>query len=168
MIYFGASPRNFPVLDPNNPIHTTPRDDDLFVLRASGAAELEALVNAEGQRQDEAPDVRALVGIQLGGSGQGSQFACTMLFTHSNAPGQPGDGMRFPSDDPADGPGIRCFFFKAETEEELTVQMDAAIARAEAFGAGTSGMEWRGFEISGGSFGGEHMGMLIAYRDVPV
>jgi hypothetical protein len=147
----------------NQPPHDDARSDDQVVIRASDPVVMESLVNTEGRRQ-AVEKGRNLVGIQVGGSGQGSQFSCLLLFSRDVSGGNAGDGLNFAQVD--SGPtGVECFFFKGETEEELTIQMDAAIARAEAFGAGTSGMEWRGMEISGGSFGGEHMGVLVAWRN---
>jgi hypothetical protein len=165
MIYFGTSPRDWATLDDGNTIHTSARGDDLVIVRASDPAVLEARVNEVGRAQANAPNARGLAGVQLGGSGQGGQYAVLMLFTKDTAPAEVGDLQLFTTDDAA--AGIEAFFFKAETEEELTVQMDEAIARADAFGGSSSTTEWKGFEVAGSSFGGEHMGMLIAYRSTP-
>jgi hypothetical protein len=163
MIYFGVSGRDFATLDDANTIHTSARNDDLVVVRASDPAVLEERVNEVGRTQ--AGLSRGLAGIQLGGSGQGGQYAALMLFSKDTAGAEVADLMLFTTDSGA--AGIEAFFFKAESEDELRVQMDAAIARADAFGGSSTTTEWKGFEIAGSSFGAEHMGMIIAYRSQP-
>jgi hypothetical protein len=164
MIYFNADAgvRSWPTQQPGQAAHSDARNDDQVVIRTDDPAVMESRVNAEGQRQAGLAQPRGLAGIQISGSGQGGQFVVFMLFTRDRAAGGAAEDMEFAVDD---GAGIRCFFFKGETEAELRKQMDQAIARADAFGGIDA--TWKGQEIAGSSFGASQMGMLISYFPNP-
>jgi hypothetical protein len=167
MIYFGATGilRTWPQFNIANDPHTDVRSDEQLIFRSDDPAVLEERVNAAGVEQWTLG--RALDGIQLGGSGQGGQFSVMMLLSRDAGGGGAAELMKFSEDDDNDT-GIRAFFFKAETEAELRVQLDAALARIATWINKVepvhTDLTWRGYEISGSSFGAAHMGMLIVYR----
>jgi hypothetical protein len=165
MIYFGAAgtTRNWPTFNFSNDPHAAARADEQLIFRSDDPAVLEERVNAAGIAQYSLG--RWLDGIQLGGSGQGGQFSVMMLLSRDTGAGDAAETMPFASELAVSG--IRVFFFKAESEDELRVQFDAALARATAWVNELdppATAEWRGYEISGSSFGAAHMGMFILYR----
>ena len=165
MIYFGATGvvRTWPTFNIANDPHVPARADEQLIFRSDDPEVLEARVNAAGIAQKALG--RWLDGIQLGGSGQGGQFSVMMLLSRDTGGGGAAQLMQFADDDDVDT-GIRVFFFKAETEDELRVNLDKTLARMTTWAGAIdpSTVEWRGYEISGGSFGAAHMGMLILFR----
>lgn len=159
MIYFGATGLAFSGFDGAD---DTPADADCVdVFQSDDPLVLEQRVNQRGVIQATTAG-RVLMGIQLSGTGKGGQFTVQMLTSRNNATISYNN---FPQN--ATASGLNVFFFKGETEHELNVRKQDALARARAFVVGFQGPRWWGCEIAGSNDGRSFMGMLVIGHTTP-
>lgn len=159
MIYFGAT--SFACAEYDGRWGQAASTDDCVILQGTDPLALEARINAEGLRQSGSFG-RSLGGYQIAVGGKGNVCTVILMFDRTAVSGIVNATFVGPS---VSGAGISAYLYKATAEHEFIVQQRAAIRRAQAWiGAAGSGNNWFGYEVAGGSCGGEQWGLIVMQK----